>query len=321
MENIADVKKKRPKRNPKEWGTAGIKPYVKLMTEFMRLSPSYDLARRYRLERWTDETLYAHIIELYQLKPSQASDEKMRLSLMSDFDRVLKTYDEFGDLSANQFERWWIERGIDIFGYDYSPPIPVKLAQLDRGEEVRDEINNILKKYLTEQRVSQGNPPTIFIALPLVLPKRRLLKQVSLMIDQAKVPVPIKAHKAKRSLTAKRLRYKPLQMCLDVLRGRAKNPDMPLWKLGLKCNISPKNKDSIEADAKPNSKNVDQRIVLGVLTSRALSRAIYIAEHAARGDFPLKTKRQVPVYDWEKIYEIMSRGVRKVSPRESWRRD
>lgn len=321
MEKLSNALKRYRSKDPKRWGTTGLVPYVKLMTEYMRLSPSYDLARRYRQENWAEETLHAHIIELYELKPSQASNETMRQSLISDFDRVLKTYDEFGDLSNNQFVRWWEERGIDIFGYDFAPPRPVKIGQLDRNEEVRDEININLKRYLNNHRPGQGNPPTIFIALPLVIPKRRLLKQVSQMIDQANVPVPIKAQKAKRSFSAKRLRYEPLQMYLDVLRGRARDPDMPLWKLGLNCNISSKNKDSIAADAKPNSNNVDQRIVLAVLTSRALKNAIYIAEHAARGDFPLKTKRQVPVYDWEKIYEINARGIRKVNPRESWRRD
>lgn len=321
MKKLTNALKRYRSNDPKAWGTAGLVPYVKLMTEYMRLSPSYDLARRYRSEKWTDETLHAHIIELYQLKPTQVSDETMRQFLINDFDRVLKTYDDFGDLSNNQFVRWWQKRGIDLFGYDFDPPRPFKIGQLDREERVRDEISSNLKKYLTEDRVNQGNPPTILIALPLVLPKRRLLKQISLMIDQAKVSIPIKAQKAKRSFSSKRLRYEPLQMYLDVLRGRARDPDMPLWKLGLKCNISPKNEDSIAADAKPNSKNVDQRIVLAVLTSRALKNAIYIAEHAARGDFPLKTKRLVPVYDWEKIYEINARGIRKLNPPELWRRD
>lgn len=313
MFNIDD----KPITSPRKTNAGGARPYVLLMTEYMKLSPSYHLARRYRLENWGDETLYAHIIELYQLKPNQASDETIRQSLMSDFDRVLKTYDEYGDLTQISFRDWWLGAGLDIYAHDHEVFHVTRFGRLERDEQDGKNILNNLERYLKQSRVSQNNPPTIFVAIPLGMTKRKALAQLSYIIDHEQVPVIVKAQKPKRPFTAKRLHQDTLRKYLNVLKGRAIDPELPLWKLGLKCNISSKNKDSITADAKPNNKNVDQRLVLAVLTSRALKKAIYIAEHAARGDFPLNTKRQVPEYDWDKIYEFMRKSDPKLPPRES----
>ena len=43
------------KRNDKEWATLGIKGYVMLMIEFLRFSPSYELARRVHVRKPSDE--------------------------------------------------------------------------------------------------------------------------------------------------------------------------------------------------------------------------------------------------------------------------
>lgn len=303
--------------NLRKTNAGGARPYVFLMTEYMKLSPSYHLARRYRLENWGDETLYAHIIELYQLKPNQASDETIRQSLMNDFDRVLKTYDEYGDLTQISFREWWLGPGLDIYSHDHEVLHITQFGRLELDEQDGENILNNLRRYLKQSRVRQNNPPTIFVAIPLGMTKRKTLAQLSLLIDHEKVPLVPRAQKPKRAFTAKRLHRDTLWKYLNILKGRAMSPDMPLWKLGLKCNISPKNKDSIAADAKPSSKNVDQRIVLGVLTSRALKKAIYIAEHAARGDFPLTTKRQVPVYDWDIMHVYVRRAASKLLPYKS----
>ena len=78
-------------RNMKEWSSIGIKSYLMLMLEFLRISPSYELARKDRNEGLSAED---------------------RLSLPSDYQEVLKTYDEFGDVRKIPFETWWTTTGI-----------------------------------------------------------------------------------------------------------------------------------------------------------------------------------------------------------------
>lgn len=285
------------------------------MTEFMKLSPSYDLARRYRQQQWPEDTLHRHLLALYGIPRHESLQNTEVQELINDFDRVLKTYDEFGDLAATDFDTWWDERGLAIFGYDYEVLRPTKIGQLDRDEDVRNEIAVNLERYLSTRRTRNDRPPTIFIALRLDIPKRRLLKQLSIMIDQANVPVPIKSQRTKRSLSAKRLRGKPLFKCLQVLKGRAMYPKTPLWRLGARCEISTSKKAAIPVDAKPNAMNVDQRLIMGVLTSRALRKATFIAEHAARGDFPMASARRLPIYDWDAVYECMRRSRPQLKPR------
>lgn len=315
MEDIVSRYINLPRRNSKDWSNVGIKGYVNLMTGFMKLSPSYDLARRYRTEQWPKEMLEQNLLALYGLNQQLISIEDKQ-SLINDFNRVLMTYDEFGNLTAISFEDWWEKCGRKIFGFDYQTPIPTILGQLESNQDVQNGFTDNLNKYMSVDRALQGKPPTIFIALPLGIPKRRILKQISLLIDQAKVPVPIKAKSAKRSFTAQRLRSKALSTHLVLLMMRIKRPDLPLWKLGFYCNISPKSLMLGNPFGKPNSGNLDLRNVIGALTSRALKKAMLIAEHAARGDFPLSTKRRLPVFDWDELYESMRKDNLELKPRE-----
>ena len=315
MKNTSSSTDKLPLRNSKEWATIGIKGYVTLMTEFMKLSPSYDLAKRYRTEQWSEETLEQNLLALYGINQSQITEEDKQ-PLLDDFNRVLKTYAEFGDLTARSFDDWWEQRGLGIFGYDHEAPKPIKFGQLGRNQDTQNQLVNNLNTYLSVYRPRQGKPPTMFVAVPLGMTKRKLLKQLSQVIDKANVPVTAKTKISRHNLTAQRLRSKPLFKCLKVLMGRVMTPKTPLWRLGLRCNISDSEKITMTVKSKPNFTNVDQRIVLGVLTSRALKKAMLIAEHAARGDFPLSTNRRLPIFDWDEIYESMRKDKPQLKPRK-----
>jgi hypothetical protein len=75
-----------PNKSMKDWATKGIQGYVMLMLEYLRISPSYELARKAKMDKLT------------------ASEMKR---LPKDFDLVLKTYDEYGDVSTIKFADWW----------------------------------------------------------------------------------------------------------------------------------------------------------------------------------------------------------------------
>jgi len=97
-----------------------------------------------------------------------------------------------------------------------------------------------LEQYFKTFRKHEGNGPGLVLAIPLGMPKRAILKEVSKMIERAGVTVPPKAQKAKRSLAAKRLRSAPLFMGIKLLWIKAQNPDWVNWKLGVAANVSPK---------------------------------------------------------------------------------
>lgn len=291
-----------PNRSSKEWSTKGIKQYVLLMVEFLRLSPSYALAREADLNRLSEGEIEQKLFDLYQTKDKPLSSNE-KSALVKDFNRVTKTYAEFGDLLTIDFDVWWLERGADLFGFDYERPRITKIAQLDKNEKFNEVPSALLNDYLQSDRVKQGLPPSLLLALPLGVPKRTLMMELSKLIDRANIAVPPKAQKAKRTLTKQRLRSKPLFMFIKLLMYKAWSPSSPLWKLGLRANVSPKYSEDMALDSKVTSKNIDQRLNLTILTSRALRKAKLIAENAARGEFPSTEARELPDFDWDATYE------------------
>ena len=274
-----------PNKSKKDWATKGIQGYVMLMLEYLRLSPTYELARKARTGKLTT---------------------KEKKLLPKDFDLVLKTYDEYGDIAKVKFDDWWASTGINLYGTEYVKPQVRQIANIEKDEEFEPGFSRSLEKYFKTFRQHEGNGPGLVLAIPLGMPKRSILKEVSKMINRAGVTVAPKAQKAKRSLTAKRLRSAPLFMGLKLLWVKAQHPDWVNWRLGVAANVSPKNADGLDVNAtKASTKTVDQRNNMTVLTSRALKKAQYISENAARGRFPDPKPLALPEFDYADIYRRM----------------
>jgi hypothetical protein len=230
--------------------------------------------------------------------------EKKRLPI--DFDLVLKTYDEYGDVSTIKFADWWVQTGMGLYGSDYIKPQVRQIGRIEKNEEYEIGFSKALEKYFQSFRKHEGNGPGLILAIPLGMTKKSILKEVSNMINKAGVVVPTKAQKAKRSLTAKRLRSAPLFIGLHLLWAKAQHPDWANWRLGVAAKVSPTNAAGLDINAiKATAKTADQRINLTVLTSRALKKAQLISENAARGRFPDSKSLPLPEYDYEDIYRRM----------------
>ena len=85
-------------RNNKAWATIGIKAYVMLMLQFLRFSPSYDLANTIHKEQLSEETWHKRLIDLYEQEKVNGKNvvltDKEKAALIEDFQLVLKTYEE-----------------------------------------------------------------------------------------------------------------------------------------------------------------------------------------------------------------------------------
>ena len=274
-----------PNKSMKDWATKGIQGYVMLMFEYLRLSPSYELARKARMGKLTP---------------------KERQLLPDDFNLVLKTYDEYGDVSKISFANWWASTGINLYGSEYIKPQVRQIANIEKNEEYEPGFAKSLEQYFKSFRKHEGSGRALILAIPLGMPKRAILKEVTGMINKTGVTAPPKAQKAKRSLTAKRLRSAPLFIGLNLLWAKAQNPDWVNWRLGVAAKVSPTNAAGLDLNAKKASaKTVDQRNNMTVLTSRALKKAQYIAENAARGRFPEPKPINLPEFDYADIYRRM----------------
>jgi hypothetical protein len=304
-----------PGRTMKDWSTKGIKGYVMLMVEFLRISPSYELARQIRTKGLDKKTQNKLITQLYEAqgKTLSAIDKQ---DVITGFQAVLATYDQFGDISTQSFDDWWQARGIYIYGTPFSKPLVKQIARIEKDEDFEPMFNKVYEHYLTKTRAAEGNPISLILGVPLGMPKADLLRQVSKLIDNAKVPLATKSARASKALAAKRLRSEPLFIQLRILMAKAQYPDMQLWKLGLWAKVSAKHAKTLDLkESKKKFEDAESKEHLAILTSRAFKNAKQVAENAARGSFPSSKPVKLPNYDFEDIYSRLRMHYKTLKPR------
>lgn len=306
--------KKLPNRTSKEWSTVGIKKYTLLLLEFLRISPSYALAHQIRSQSISNYQKKVLVLKLYNqeaLKLNKSQEQE----ILDNFEKVLDTYDSFGDVTTIDFDDWWTTRGIHIFGSPYEKPIPIKIAGISKNESYEQLFGNALKNYFEVTLKNQGKPSAMIIGVPLGLPKRVLMQHISKLVDCEKIPVLNRAKRTSKPLAVQRLRSDPLFVMLRLLMAKAQHEDWPLWRLGLHANVSDKfSKLDIQV-GKKRLQDADAKVNLNVLTSRYLLKAKLVAENTARGEFPSSNKVTLPKYDFEDIYNRLTLKYKKINPR------
>lgn len=304
-----------PGRAMKDWSTRGIKGYVMLMIEFLRISPSYELARLIRTQGLDKNTQIQRITQLYQTGDKKLSAIEKK-EVTAGFQSVLATYDEIGDISTMTFDTWWQVRGIYIYGTPYSKPLVKQIARIENDEAFEPLFYKPYEQYLTKVRASEGNPTSLVLGVPLGVPKADLLRQISKLIDMAKVPLATKSARAGKALAAQRLRSEPLFIQLRILMAKAQYPDMQLWKVGLWAKVSAKHAKTLDLkESKKKFEDADSKEHLAILTSRAFKKAKQVAENAARGHFPSSKPVRLPCYDFDDIYSRLRAHYKTLKPR------
>ena len=75
--------------------------FYMLWMEYLAISPSYELARRFRADA---------------LSPDEVN------ALPEDFSEVLAVYDDLGDVQRVIFQSWWKDRALAVFGHEGTKP-------------------------------------------------------------------------------------------------------------------------------------------------------------------------------------------------------
>lgn len=295
-----------PGRTMSDWSTKGIQGYVMLMLEFLRISPSYALAKKIRESKLSESKIKQLIIDLYSKEKREPLSKSEINQVLVNFNQVLETYDLFGDVSKTPFKEWWLKRGLDIYGSPHNKPKVCQIARIEMDEVFEPHFNKNLEQYLGKIRFTEGNPTSLVLGVPLGMPKSYLLRQISKLIDLAGSPLPLKSQRASRPLAAKRLRSEPLFIQLRTIMYRARLPEVQLWKIGIHAKVSPKHGKVLNLELKKKTAASSQpKEHMAMLTSRALLKAKYVAENAARGIYPSSKKVLIPHYDFNELYERM----------------
>lgn len=262
--------------------------WFRLWFQFLRVSPSYELARRYRAGELSDA-----------------------MPLPADFENVLAVYDDLGDLLTAGFAEWWRSVAFQHFGYEGQKPELVRLGVLsfDDDDDQLMRLRSSVRDYLTEEWLDQGQPTAIVAAIPVGMPKAQIMKQFAAMLggiarEEREHDRQLAGQTAKYGLVKAKLHQRSVAQYLDTVTTKAQSPSSTLWQIGALANLSYTHSRWLDPTATPVGEHqIEARDRLKILTSRALHRGHMIAENAARGIFPSYAKCEYAVpLDWEYLH-------------------
>lgn len=236
--------------------------------EFLALSPSYELARRFRIN-----------------KGRLSRMDKNRLP--KDFETVLGIYDAFGDVQTVLFKTWWIERGVELFGIAGEPASVAPIYKIDTSSRLdKPKLEQSLHHYIETTWPAQHNPGALILAIPLNSTRQKVLRTVKKLLDEH-IEAAVPQTKPMYSLATKDLHIKNVIDAMSVLWIRSAKPDWELWKIGVEANISKLYSTKFDAfTSKRTAANYEEFRHLEQMTSRKFRIAMNLAENAARGVFP-----------------------------------
>ena len=263
--------------------------FHRLWFEFLLLSPSYELARRYRAD-----------------SGKLSADDRARLP--ADFDKVLEVFDDFGDLQRSFFRPWLQARGLRLFGIPGDRPTTKLLHKLD-GSGDQPEIQTIksVERYLASGWKKQSRPEVLLLSVPLNIPRQAAFKELKKILDDhlAGSELP---EVAKYKLASKGMHRQNVVDALTVLFVRAARPDFKLWQVGVEAKVSETYSKLFDwKTSKRTANNATDFRILEMMTSRKLRLAKHLIENAARGRFPAQDEPQHMVdFDPKEFSAIIS---------------
>jgi hypothetical protein len=273
------------------WSAEANKLY-RMWFELLALSPSYELARRFRNN-----------------KGVLSREDKQRLP--KDFEQVLKVYDDFGDVQTLFFKQWWLQRGLRLLGSKGDRPETELLFKASQQLPLTDEKLRRTRHYFSTAWKEAHMPDVLVLAIPMNIGRQKALKEAKRMIDAHSVelfapPEPL------YQLVDKDMHIKSLIDSMAVLYMRAAKPAFKLWQVGVEANISKSYSKMFDAKTtKRNSSNHEELRNLEMMTSRKYRQARFIAENAARGIFPsMKKPAHMVEFDPQEFKRVIADKIR-----------
>lgn len=260
-----------------------------MLFEFLRLSPTYELARISRTRGLT--------IEEQKKCPR-------------DFNQVLSTYDLIGDVNHVLFRQWWLDTGLKVFGNPYSKPQLHEITLLKNGQETDITfIAEQVKNNLVQAREDEGLSAALIISIPLELKRSEILKIFKQKLDQHHKEDVQHVVQPRIKLLGQKFHTKAMLKGLRLLCMKAAKPNLENWRLGAISGISSSYSKVLDPKAprKPkNSIEMDDRIILGKIVYRSIEKFETIVENAARGKFPSEEEVELTDFEYPKLVERLN---------------
>jgi len=212
---------------------------------------------------------YKNSVYYYWWEFLRRSEEYQKCCESGGKGKLRKFYADFGDVLTTDFKTWWQtdDRGVRLFAEEMLPQF----------------------KEVSEIDLSNIPPYTVFLQVPMSLPKRYLTQQFQKVLQTH--------HKGKRGVrtnkasTAKypvtgHVDLKALDNCLRVYDMRMNNPKMCHWEIAQVC-IAGTGKMAIKTDGSDHKSDiVVKKNILASISRRYVKKAEGLIESVVKGKFP-----------------------------------
>lgn len=251
---------------------------------FLQISPSYHLAHRVATGGVEALTNVEHVPR--------------------DFLEVVKTYEAFGDVWQTDFWNWWVKRAQYQFGLRCPPRvhrISALLPGSDADEQSLEKARVCLDQYFSADRLAEGKPGSLVLAIPLDADRATTLREVSRLMDEAIQSSGPNAGTAQFKFLVNKIRQRTLDNARRVAWARAAAPKRPLYVIGNRVGIDAAYVTEEGAKARKDNR----RDMMVIVTSRHLQRALVFSENAARGRFPCSDEVDSIRFDFKQLQATM----------------
>ncbi|QWD83147.1 hypothetical protein ICU98_06850 [Polynucleobacter sp. MWH-P3-07-1] len=229
---------------------------------------------------------YLKLSPSYQLVCEWARKGKKALpaNAPKDWQQIVKTYEDFGDVWRIPESRWWDSRGKALFG--------IKAAKAQTfAVGYSDEATLINSSTATQSRNTwqdMGKPECLVLAIPTNQTKQMALKQINAIVRAGNfVCTKPKLIRPKYELIRSKLREPTIK--LGTIALKMYQNGYPLWLIGTRLELSPAHHIKLDDKGNPDPGELnlaDKKIRLQILASKLVAKAELIAENAARGLYP-----------------------------------
>jgi hypothetical protein len=286
-----------------------------LRVEFMRLSPTYELAEQVETKGIAGEALVDATFKFFDKNYQALKRRKYAPATPYRFDlpylktirlelkKVRETYKEYGNINMPYAK--WITSGSNAANL-LSETNQLHVALLSKYVKDRSRTRQRTPS-ITSHSLAIGEnpflyPDSLYVQIPLYAPDKEIIKSIKQLLLEHRDKKVNKESTSPATFSGTRINLNALRKKLHLLHCKIYYPDEPPWQLALRAGISKRYEDLQKNNSARNRSFSESDIeILNVIASRALANAQYICENAVRGDFPSMQKVITPNYDWNNL--------------------
>jgi len=229
------------------------------LVDYLKLSPSYKLVCEW----------------------AKKGSKSIPKNAPKDWNQLVKTYGDFGDVWRIPESRWWESRGKALFGIKATKIQTFVIGHSDAAALINGK--SVTESQKTWQDMAK--PECLVIAIPTNQTKQIALKEISAIVRANKfTSSKPKLVKPKYELIRSKLREPTIK--LGTIALKMYQLGMPLWMIGNQLTLSPAHHIELDDEGNPKDNELnlaEKKVRLGILASKLINKSELIAENAARG--------------------------------------